>query len=141
MIDPEVLPKLTALADPTRLEIIEMLAVSPEPITVDLIAARMRRLQPTISHHLSMMSREKLVKMTVSGRYHLYELHPDSGIVMELELKGEFKGEFKVNTVHFHVQLTKEQPIESKRNHQPTSEDPPLRLTGDGQDSSPTDTR
>ena len=77
MLDPFALDLLSALSEPIRLEIIEMLAISPDPLMVEMIAARIGRSQPIVSHHLSILRDAEVVDCVESGRCHFYSLTSD----------------------------------------------------------------
>jgi DNA-binding transcriptional ArsR family regulator len=53
--------RLKALADPTRLRLLDLLAQQPEPLCVCEITPRFTQHQPTISHHLRLLREAGLV--------------------------------------------------------------------------------
>lgn len=53
--------RLKALADPTRLRLLQLLAQQPEPLCVCEITPRFAQHQPTISHHLRLLREAGLV--------------------------------------------------------------------------------
>ena len=70
-----MLPTLTALAEPNRLRIIELLREGPRP--VGEIAARLQLRQPQVSKHLRVLSEAGLVAHEAQGTRHLYRLDPE----------------------------------------------------------------
>lgn len=66
---------LDALADPTRLGIINLLANNDESICVCDITAQFDKGQPTISHHLSILREAGLVSGTREGIWSYYVLN------------------------------------------------------------------
>jgi ArsR family transcriptional regulator len=69
---------LKALADPIRLRIVSIIAASPmgEICTCDL-PALLDRSQPTISHHLSLLSKAGLVEREQRGKWAWFRVAPD----------------------------------------------------------------
>jgi ArsR family transcriptional regulator len=67
-----------ALADPTRLEILALIAAEPEPVCVCNISACFDVSQPTISHHLKVLREARLVEATRRGTWSYYTLTADS---------------------------------------------------------------
>ena len=65
---------LTALADPTRLGIINLLANNDEPVCVCDITAQFDKGQPTISHHLSILREAGLIHGTRAGIWSFFTL-------------------------------------------------------------------
>lgn len=65
---------LAALADPTRLQIVEMLAGLEEPLCVCDIVAQFSLGQPTISHHLKVLREAGLVQCEKRGLWVYYWL-------------------------------------------------------------------
>ncbi len=66
---------LAALADPTRLGILNLLANNTEPVCVCDITAQFDKGQPTISHHLSILREAGLVSGTREGIWSFYLLN------------------------------------------------------------------
>jgi len=66
---------LDALADPTRLGIINLLANNDEPVCVCDITAQFDKGQPTISHHLNILREAGLVSGTRAGIWSYYVLN------------------------------------------------------------------
>jgi ArsR family transcriptional regulator len=64
-----------ALADPTRLGIINLLANNDEPVCVCDITDQFDKGQPTISHHLSILREAGLVSGTRAGIWSFYALN------------------------------------------------------------------
>ncbi len=66
---------LSALADPTRLQIVEMLSGLDEPLCVCDIQANFVLGQPTISHHLKVLREAGLVHSEKHGLWVYYSLN------------------------------------------------------------------
>jgi ArsR family transcriptional regulator len=64
--------RLSALAEPTRLAIVDLLAAAGEPVCVCDLVARFRLGQPTISHHLAVLRAAGLVSARRKGRWTYY---------------------------------------------------------------------
>ena len=64
--------RLKALADPTRLHMIELLASQPRPLCVCDITAQFVLHQPTISHHLGILRRAGLIDCEKRGVWAFY---------------------------------------------------------------------
>jgi ArsR family transcriptional regulator len=77
VLDPEDADRLAAqfkaLADPTRVGIVNRLAAAPEVCVCDLTAA-FDLSQPTISHHLRVLRDAGLVDVTKRGTWSYYRL-------------------------------------------------------------------
>jgi ArsR family transcriptional regulator, arsenate/arsenite/antimonite-responsive transcriptional repressor len=67
---------LRALADPTRLQMLAMLAQAEEPICVCDFTAAFDLGQPTVSHHLGKLRDAGLVTSVKHGIWAFYELSP-----------------------------------------------------------------
>lgn len=65
---------LQVLSDPTRTKVIDILA-RKSPQTVNSIVARFELRQPTISHHLKLLKKEKFVTSEKKGNRVLYSLN------------------------------------------------------------------
>ena len=63
---------LRALADPTRLEIVRLLAAQPGPACVCDVVAHFELAQPTISHHLRVLEEAGLVAGERRGIWSYY---------------------------------------------------------------------
>ena len=61
-----------ALADPTRLEILRLIAAQPAPLCVCDIVERFDLGQPTISHHLKVLRQAGLVETGRRGVWAFY---------------------------------------------------------------------
>jgi ArsR family transcriptional regulator, arsenate/arsenite/antimonite-responsive transcriptional repressor len=59
--------RLKALADPTRLRMLELLVENPEPLCVCEFTAFLPQRQPTISHHLKLLRTAGLVNSEKRG--------------------------------------------------------------------------
>src|SRR6478735_5679032 len=68
---------LSALADPTRLQIVSMLAGVDEPLCVCDITTQFDLGQPTISHHLKVLRDAQLVDWEKRGLWVYYSLRGD----------------------------------------------------------------
>jgi ArsR family transcriptional regulator len=66
---------LAALADPTRLQIVELLACQEEPLCVCDIQGHFTLGQPTISHHLRVLREAQLVTWEKRGLWVYYALN------------------------------------------------------------------
>jgi ArsR family transcriptional regulator len=66
-----------ALADPTRVAIVNRLAQAEETCVCDLTAA-FRLSQPTISHHLKVLRLAGLVEATRRGTWAFYRVVPET---------------------------------------------------------------
>lgn len=67
---------LRTLADPTRLQMLGMLAQADQPICVCDFTAAFDLGQPTVSHHLAKLREAGLVTSTRHGIWAFYELSP-----------------------------------------------------------------
>lgn len=72
-----VADRFKALADPTRVRILNLLARSPELCVCDMNAS-FDLSQPTISHHLSLLKKAGLVECEVRGRWCFYRAIPEA---------------------------------------------------------------
>lgn len=70
-----------ALADPTRLEILWLIAAQVEPICACDVVARFDLSQPTISHHLKVLTEAGLISSTRRGVWAHYLAEP-AGIAL-----------------------------------------------------------
>ena len=68
-------PQFSALADPTRQRIIEMLASGA--LCAGDIAGRFELSSPAISQHLKALKAAKLVKVRAEAQKRIYELNPE----------------------------------------------------------------
>ncbi len=66
-----------ALADPTRLAIVNLLAGAGEACVCELTAA-FHLAQPTVSHHLAVLRRAGLVEVRRHGTWAYYRLVPEA---------------------------------------------------------------
>jgi ArsR family transcriptional regulator, arsenate/arsenite/antimonite-responsive transcriptional repressor len=65
-----------ALADPTRIQILHILAATSEPVCVCDFTAAFELGQPTISHHLATLREAGLVTSFKRGIWAFYRLNP-----------------------------------------------------------------
>jgi len=68
---------LGALADPTRLRILDLLAQQEEPLCVCDITPRFPQNQPTISHHLRLLRQAGLIDCRKQGIWAFYFATPN----------------------------------------------------------------
>ena len=71
---------LTALSDPTRQRIVEMLASGP--LCAGDIAERFAISAPAISQHLKTLREAKLVRVTPEAQKRVYELNPEGVLAL-----------------------------------------------------------
>ena len=64
--------RLKALADPTRLRLLDLLAQQPEPLCVCDITPQFEQNQPTISHHLKLLREARLIDCEKRGIWAFY---------------------------------------------------------------------
>jgi len=69
---------MAALGDPTRLQIVAMLAGLDEPLCVCDIQSQFDLGQPTISHHLKVLRESRLVTCEKRGLWVYYALNRDT---------------------------------------------------------------
>jgi ArsR family transcriptional regulator len=68
---------LLTLAEPTRLRIVNCLAAAP--LFVSDLQAVLDLPQPTVSRHLTVLKKARLVRDTAIAQFVLYRLRPESG--------------------------------------------------------------
>jgi ArsR family transcriptional regulator len=73
----ELAASFKALADPTRVAIVNRLAAAPEVCVCDLTAA-FELSQPTVSHHLRLLREVGLVEAERRGTWAYYRLVPEA---------------------------------------------------------------
>jgi ArsR family transcriptional regulator len=73
----ELAGRFRALADPTRVAIVNSLAAAPEACVCELTAA-FELSQPTISHHLRILREAGLVESSRRGTWSYYRLVPEA---------------------------------------------------------------
>ena len=74
----ELASGFTALADPVRLRVLSMLAASPEgEVCVCDFVEPLAKSQPTVSHHLKVLSEAGLVQGDRRGKWVWYSLNRD----------------------------------------------------------------
>jgi ArsR family transcriptional regulator len=64
--------RLRALADPTRLRMLDLLAQQSVPLCVCEITDQFAQQQPTISHHLRLLREAGLISMEKRGTWSYY---------------------------------------------------------------------
>jgi len=67
-----------ALADPHRVKIINLLAISPDPVCVCEFTGPLQLSQPTVSHHLKKLLAAGLVEREQRGTWAYYALNRDA---------------------------------------------------------------
>ena len=85
--------QLKALADPTRLRILRLLAQEEEPVCVCDIVAAFPLGQPTISHHLRILRESGLVDGQKRGLWVHYRVKRDRCAELEDLVRSEVFGE------------------------------------------------
>ena len=80
-----MLPTLTALAEPNRLRIIELLREGPRP--VGEIAAALQLRQPQVSKHLRVLSEAGLVEVHPSAQQRIYRLRAEPFVALDAWLE------------------------------------------------------
>lgn len=90
--DDRLIGVLKALADPTRLDVLRLIAAQSGPICVCHIVERFDVSQPTISHHLRILRQAGLVEVTRSGGWAYYRLSPADGLRELRELSNSLAG-------------------------------------------------
>ena len=70
-------PVFSALADPTRREIVEMLA-SRDPMTVNEIACHFDMTRQAVAKHLKVLRDTHVIEGEQQGREHLHSLAPNT---------------------------------------------------------------
>ncbi|WP_438353994.1 ArsR/SmtB family transcription factor [Microbacterium sp. CJ88] len=68
---------LRAVADPTRIQVLSMLAASPQGATVQTLTDGLGLRQPTVSHHLRIMHDDGLLDRRQDGRKVWYQIAAD----------------------------------------------------------------
>jgi ArsR family transcriptional regulator, arsenate/arsenite/antimonite-responsive transcriptional repressor len=81
----ELAARFKALADPTRVAIVNRLAAAPEVCVCDLTAS-FDLSQPTISHHLKILRDAGLVESSRRGTWAYYRLVPEAVESLRLAL-------------------------------------------------------
>ena len=67
-----------ALADPTRVRIVNVLATSGEPVCVCNLVEPLGLTQPTVSHHMKKLLDAGLVAREERGKWAYYSLIPEA---------------------------------------------------------------
>jgi len=76
-----VIETLTALAEPNRLRIVELLRSGPRP--VGEIVDKLHIAQPQVSKHLRVLKEAKLVDVRPQAQMRVYELRPEPLLQLE----------------------------------------------------------
>src|SRR6266404_5606209 len=79
--------RFKALADPTRVAIVNRLAAADEVCVCDFVAA-LDLAQPTISHHLKVLRDAGLVESSRRGTWAYYRLVPEAVGALRIALGG-----------------------------------------------------
>ena len=66
---------LKALADPTRLQVMQLLYRSQAPVCICDLTGTFKLSQPTLSHHMARLKRAGLVDASRRGIWSYYRLH------------------------------------------------------------------
>ena len=79
-----------ALADPHRVQIVNLLATSPDPVCVCEFTGPLGLSQPTVSHHLKKLVQAGLLEREQRGTWAYYSLNRDTlgGLAAALDLQG-----------------------------------------------------
>jgi ArsR family transcriptional regulator len=79
-----------ALADPHRVQIVNLLATSPDPVCVCEFTEPLGLSQPTVSHHLKKLVQAGLLAREQRGTWAYYSLNRDTlgGLAAALDLQG-----------------------------------------------------
>jgi DNA-binding transcriptional ArsR family regulator len=88
VVDPELPGIFHALADPTRLAVVERLSVAPASATV--LAQRFPMALPSFMQHMGVLERAGIVTSHKSGRTRTYQLAPGA-----LQLAAAWLAEFR----------------------------------------------
>ena len=83
----ELAARFKALADPTRVAIVNRLAAAPEVCVCDLTDA-FELSQPTISHHLRILREAGIVEASRRGTWAYYRLVPEAVESLRVALGG-----------------------------------------------------
>src|ERR671939_1666766 len=83
----ELAARFKALADPTRVAIVNRLAAAPEVCVCDLTAS-FELSQPTVSHHLRILREAGLVEATRRGTWAYYRLVSEAVDALRAALGG-----------------------------------------------------
>jgi ArsR family transcriptional regulator len=67
-----------ALADPTRVRIVNLLANSDEPVCVCVMNEKFDLAQPTMSHHLKKLVSAGLLRREQRGTWAYFSIEPDA---------------------------------------------------------------
>src|SRR5437879_3501212 len=68
---------LRVLADPARLQILDILRQADTPVCICDFPDRLQLSQPTVSHHMGKLKDAGLVEVTKRGIWSFYRLRPD----------------------------------------------------------------
>ncbi len=72
-----------AMADPTRLEVLRLIAAQAEPVCVCDVVEQVDVSQPTISHHLKVLREAGLVTVSRRGVWAYYAVDPGGVAVLD----------------------------------------------------------
>jgi DNA-binding transcriptional ArsR family regulator len=64
-----------AVADPTRIQILHLLAASRQPLSVGAIVERVSVGQSTVSHHLKILAEARFVLVEAAGAANLFRVN------------------------------------------------------------------
>jgi ArsR family transcriptional regulator len=79
-----------ALADASRVKIVNVLATNDEPVCVCELTEPLGLTQPTVSHHLKKLLDAGLIEREQRGRWAYYSLNPDAArtLARVVDLRG-----------------------------------------------------
>ena len=105
---------MTALAEPNRMRIVELLREGPRP--VGEIAVQLRLRQPQVSKHLKMLNEAGLVEMHPHAQQRIYQLQPKPFMELDSWL-GTFRHiwETRLDNLDEYLQELKENQKRDKR--------------------------
>ena len=72
-----------ALADPNRIEILRLLAQQASPVCACDIVVNFDLSQPTVSHHLKILVKARLLRRTQKGLWAFYQVDSDGAHELE----------------------------------------------------------
>jgi DNA-binding transcriptional ArsR family regulator len=82
MLYNQVMDKFSALADPTRRDILQMLA-HQGPLSASQISEKFPVSPPAISQHLKILREANLVQMEKRAQQRIYKINPEAMLEME----------------------------------------------------------
>jgi ArsR family transcriptional regulator len=73
----------SALADPARVKIVNLLATSDEPVCACEFEPALQLSQPTVSHHLKRLTEAGLLEREQRGKWAYFSLNPEASVRLE----------------------------------------------------------